>query len=242
MSIQGDADGAQLLNIFKAVNILAGSKIIDEGLNYNTGDQYSNMIANGSQIKDAFAAINTHYAAKLLDTSQSFNATNGTQLKKEVIKLILLTGIEPAPVWGDIPQQNAAQGEPWGLDLNDYVVASGIPTFTLSIGILPTGISLNSNGTFTGTITNENGVGSAVFEAQDVNSKTTLSGTMDWDIGGAAVVTVNSALDMDKDGKPDTVIFVDGDITITEDEDSYNVDTDGDGEMDNQSMKEDSKD
>ena len=42
----------------------------------------------------------------------------------------------------------------------------------------------------------------------------------------------NPQLDIDGDGKPDTVVYDDHGIMVTEDDDSYNVDIDGDGVAD----------
>ncbi len=71
----------------------------------------------------------------------------------------------PALLWlGPIPDQTAfSQGDPWTLNLRDYV-ADQTATFVIVTGSPPTGITLNPDGTFSGTITNISGQGSVSFE------------------------------------------------------------------------------
>jgi len=185
MSIQGDADGGQLKALFEIYNARVGSQVVDLNLNYNTGDKYSERIATGSQIKDAFAAINANESSKILRTDQDYNATNGIQLKEQAVRLAALAVLTNGPVWGDLPQQNAAQGGSWMVDLNDYCVGVTISSFVINTGALPTGITLDgaAAGTFSGTVTNVGGAGSVTFDAVDANG-TTQSGTMNWTISG----------------------------------------------------------
>jgi len=185
MSIQGDADGGQLKDLFTLYNTRVGSPIVDLSLNYNTGDKYSEMIATGSQIIDAFAAINANESSTILRTDQDYNASNGSQLKEQAVRLAALAAFTDGPIWGDLPEQIAAQGAGWTLDLNDYCVGDTISAFTINTGALPTGITLDgaAAGTFSGTVTNVGGAGSVTFDAVDANG-TTQSGTMNWTIGG----------------------------------------------------------
>ena len=84
--------------------------------------------------------------------------------------------------WAEsIPDPAVAQGGAWPLDLNDYVTGNPAITFALETGNLPTGITLNANGTFSGTVTNISGAGSATFRAtNDTDSK--VSPTLNWTI------------------------------------------------------------
>ena len=62
------------------------------------------------------------------------------------------------PVWGTIPDRSVAVGQAMGISLGTYISNNGGDaniTFGISSGTLPAGISLNPNGTFTGTATTE---------------------------------------------------------------------------------------
>lgn len=80
------------------------------------------------------------------------------------------------PMWDpDLPDVNVGQGLPWTQDLNDYVSGDAPMTFVLEAGNLPTGISLNSDGTFSGTVTNLAGSGTAVYKATNGSGESVSS-------------------------------------------------------------------
>ena len=86
------------------------------------------------------------------------------------------------PTWIKLPPVRVPQGAPWTLQLTDYARGVDPLNFALDVGNLPTGITLNLDGSFSGTVTNAAGSGSAVFTVTDVNGSAT-SGTMAWTIG-----------------------------------------------------------
>ena len=85
------------------------------------------------------------------------------------------------PVWSTLPSVDVAQAGAWTLDLSDYCHSTETITYTVNTGTLPTGITLNANGTFAGTVTNVGGAGSVTFTAT-TTSATANSGTLGWTI------------------------------------------------------------
>jgi len=86
------------------------------------------------------------------------------------------------PRWvSSIPEMSAPQGGTWDYDLNDYIITGPIDTFSLPTGTLPTGITLNPDGTFSGTVTNIGGQGTSDFEATNVVDSV-LSPRVSWSI------------------------------------------------------------
>ena len=85
------------------------------------------------------------------------------------------------PAWYPVPDQNVSQGLTWDVDVNDYVYGDTPRTYTIASGALPIGITLNTNGTFSGTVTDLSGSGSVTFTS--TNSKgATDSDTVAWTI------------------------------------------------------------
>lgn len=85
------------------------------------------------------------------------------------------------PVWSTLPDVDVPQDEAWDLDLKDYVESPTPVTFTIVTGGLPTGISLNPDGTFSGTVTNISGAGSTTFRATNY-AGSAVSDTLNWTI------------------------------------------------------------
>jgi len=224
VSIQGYMDGGQARKCFQHYNDKYSSNIIDMSREYNTGDKYSNRRGTGNQIDKAFQEINAHLG-KSIFTVNNPDYTNGRQLKAKFLKLLLIIANE-APVWATIPNQQMNQGDVWPItDLNDLCFGNGVISYTVTTGILPTGITLNTDGTFSGTATNS-GAGTVAFTATDTNGSTE-SNWIDWNVHN--VVLANKSLDIDNDGKPDTLLIETDSIIITEDEDSINIDNNKDG-------------
>ena len=84
------------------------------------------------------------------------------------------------PVWLALPDQDISQGNPWPLDLKDYTIGE-TSTYTINTGALPVGITLNADGTFSGTVTNLSGSGSVKFTATN-SVGATNSGSLAWTI------------------------------------------------------------
>jgi hypothetical protein len=85
-------------------------------------------------------------------------------------------------IWaGSIPDPAVTQGNAWPLNLNDYVTGNPTITFAIETGSLPTGITLNANGTFSGTVTNLSGAGSVTFRATNATDSK-VSPTLNWTI------------------------------------------------------------
>lgn len=85
------------------------------------------------------------------------------------------------PVWLPIPDVDEIQGSSWSIDLNDYTNGADPQTFTLDSGVLPNGITLNANGTFSGTILDASGSGNAKFESTNALGSA-ISASMNWSI------------------------------------------------------------
>ena len=92
-------------------------------------------------------------------------------------------GISILPGWvRSMPDVDVAQAGTWDIDLQDYVYSDGLTvTFAINTGALPTGITLNANGTFSGTVTDASGSGSVTFTATNANG-TADSKTLAWTI------------------------------------------------------------
>ena len=86
-----------------------------------------------------------------------------------------------AIIWGTLPNVDVAQGGAWTIDLQDFVLGDPVITFTVNTGGLPAGITLNANGTFSGTVTNLAGAGQVTFIATNSEGSSN-SGTLDWTI------------------------------------------------------------
>lgn len=84
-----------------------------------------------------------------------------------------------APSWSAIPDSDVPQDEAWMINLNSYVSGSDPKTFAIATGALPAGITLNSNGTFSGTVTNNTGSGSVTYTATNADGAAN-SGTHNW--------------------------------------------------------------
>ena len=84
-----------------------------------------------------------------------------------------------APSWSAIPDSDVPQDEAWTINLNSYVSGSNPKTFTIATGALPAGITLNPNGTFSGTVTNNTGSGSVTYTATNAEGAAN-SGTHNW--------------------------------------------------------------
>ncbi|RKZ07756.1 hypothetical protein DRQ25_10820 [Candidatus Fermentibacteria bacterium] len=84
------------------------------------------------------------------------------------------------PVWdASLPEVNVPQNGAWTQDLNDFTSGADPQTFAIVTGGLPTGITLNSNGTFSGTVTNLGGSGSVTYSATNSAGAAT-STTQTW--------------------------------------------------------------
>ena len=83
-----------------------------------------------------------------------------------------------APEWSSLPSVEYTQGSAWTHNLNSFV--TGSPTFAISAGSLPAGITLNSNGSFSGTLTNASGTGSITYTATN-ETGATVSGIQSWE-------------------------------------------------------------
>jgi len=179
MSFQGKMNGGQARNLFLAYNVKAGSDVVDMSRNYNTGDKYSNQISNGNQIDLAFAEINANEGEEIFNFDIP-DYTDGFQMKLKFTRLALLANVT-APVWQTIPDQVMNQNDAWPIaDLDTICLSVGVTTFTVTTGVLPTGITLNANGTFAGTATNI-GAGSVAFTATDDNG-VSESNILEWDV------------------------------------------------------------
>lgn len=84
-----------------------------------------------------------------------------------------------APTWLVMPVQDVSQGGAWSIDLNHFCVA-GV-TYAVNSGALPTGITLNAHGTFSGTVTDASGSGSVSFAATNPNG-VSISSPLLWTI------------------------------------------------------------
>ena len=98
-----------------------------------------------------------------------------------------VVGGTPTPIiarWDDsIPAVSVAQGGAWAIDLNDYIAFGTTPiTFAVDTGGLPAGITLNTDGTFSGTVTNVSGQGQATFIATNAAGDSDTSPTLNWTI------------------------------------------------------------
>ncbi len=182
MSIQGFSNGGQVRDLFAAYNAKEGSEIVDMSRTYNTGDKYSNRISDGNQIDLALAEINANEGTSVF-TKAHTDWNNGIGLKATMAKLTVLVNVT-GPVWADLEDIVIAQGAAWPMtDLDDFVISAGTTTFTVTTGALPTGITLNTDGTFVGTATNI-GAGTVAFSVTDDNGASE-SNWLQWDVQSA---------------------------------------------------------
>ena len=93
-------------------------------------------------------------------------------------------GIKGKIEWQDLPAQSLPFGSDCSINLLDYVTPTTDVTFTLASGTLPTGITLNADGTFSGTATVGLETGSATFTATNADGPVD-SGVCSWDVGDA---------------------------------------------------------
>lgn len=79
-----------------------------------------------------------------------------------------------APVWDDPIQLTMETDDPYPIaDLNDFIIIGSAPiTFTIDTGALPSGITLNGDGTFSGTTDVIAGAGSTGFLATNAAGAT----------------------------------------------------------------------
>lgn len=102
-----------------------------------------------------------------------------------------------APSWGAIPDSDVPQGEAWTINLNSYVSGSNPKTFAIATGALPAGITLNPNGTFSGTVTNNTGSGSVTYTATNADGAAN-SGTHNWSNLASLVPDAPTALNLNE--------------------------------------------
>ncbi len=98
-------------------------------------------------------------------------------LRPHLILLLLQSGQVSLPKWVSLPSVEYTQGSAWTHNLNSYV--TGSPTFAISAGALPLGITLNADGSFSGTVTNDTGTGSVTYTATNDEGAVT-SGIQSW--------------------------------------------------------------
>ena len=168
MSIQGRSNGGQIKKLFGKYNKVAGLEVVDMGVTYNTEGDYARNPGAGNQIRNALAAINAHEGSEIFNADKATYWTNGFQLKEAMDKVqVLIDGggvIIPPPVidplvWsGVVPNLTWFEDNsdsPWAtFNLGDYVSnIDGTAIYILDSGILPAGITLISDGSFTGLST-----------------------------------------------------------------------------------------
>ena len=85
------------------------------------------------------------------------------------------------PIWDTLPGVDVSQGGTWDLLLTDYVRGGEPMTFAIESGVLPIGITLSPDGSFSGTVTELTGSGSVTFMATNPAGKRE-SGTLAWTI------------------------------------------------------------
>ena len=113
------------------------------------------------------------FFGKYANLTNSFSKSSGNAIELGI-------AVNP-PVWSALPDVNVVQGGSWTQDLNTFTTGLDPQTFSVATGTLPTGINLNSNGTFSGTVTNLGGAGSVTYNATNTSS-VVESGTQDWTI------------------------------------------------------------
>lgn len=106
-----------------------------------------------------------------------FNKFFGTILKTSIGNYF--TGV--VLNWTTMGEVNVSQGGTWDIELNNYVIGLRPVTFAIATGALPAGITLNVDGTFSGTVTPLSGTGSVTFNATNPDG-TVESGTLNWSI------------------------------------------------------------
>ena len=172
-------DGRQLRDTFRAINAELGSEVvtnIHKIMNTRLRHPYR---ASGRQLRTAFEQINTYVSLEIVNPRTIQNICDGRQLK--LAFEALQKWRDGLPVWAELPDVNVPQGGTWDLLLTDYVIGDEPMTFSLSAGKPPTGISLNPDGSFSGTVTNALGAGTALFSA--TNSRAEVeSGNLSWTI------------------------------------------------------------
>ena len=84
-----------------------------------------------------------------------------------------------APEWSSLPSVEYTQGSAWTHNLNSFVTGSLPITFAKNTGALPLGITLNADGSFSGTVTDSSGTGSITYTATN-SEGTDVSGTQAW--------------------------------------------------------------
>ena len=181
MSVQGKNTGNQFGILFAAYNEQEGVDVVDLSRNYNTGDSYATRIGTGNQIDLAFKEINAHVGDEVFSTNNQ-DWSNGSQLKKLAAKLVLLVSLDSsAPIWlAAMPTEvTINQGDTWPWAASDYIYSDSAVTYAQSLNI-PTGITLGSDGSFSGTATNS-GKGTLEIIATNANGSTS-SEWISWDV------------------------------------------------------------
>ena len=165
--IQGKMTGNQAKAAFAEYNAFAGSAVVDLSRNYNTGDKYCNRISNGNQIDLALAEINVEEGSEIFKVGH-LDWSNGARLKFAFAKLNNLVNGD-GPIWlGSMPVVVVlTQGDTWPWVLDSYCVSALAISYVSNLS-LPPGITLNADGTFTGTASSISG-GTAEFTATDTN-------------------------------------------------------------------------
>ena len=181
MSIQGCSNGGQMRDLFAAYNAGAGSEVVDMSRNYNTGGKYSSRISTGNQIDLALQEINAEEGSEIFK-AKNVDWSNGVQLKTVAATLALLGTIASSPpVWfTSMPDEVQMDvGDAWPWPLTDYNLNNGTPDFGQNLS-LPSGLTLNTNGTFTGTVDSLS-AGTIEFTATNSNG-TSLSKWVSWNV------------------------------------------------------------
>lgn len=92
------------------------------------------------------------------------------------------TCLAPPISWSILPSMSILIDQEYGIDLNDYVTAAVTPvTFTIATGTLPAGITLNTDGTFSGTAT-ANSTSSISYFASNAEISDKESGSQTWEV------------------------------------------------------------
>jgi len=169
MSFQGKMTGGQAGKAFKEFNELAEAEVVLMTRNYNTGDFYHNRVGDGNQIDLAFGEINAYVGFDLFNRAHLDWGTN-PYLKLAFLKLKLLGDVlTTAPIWHDLPLSvSLSVGDSWPWAASDYIISGSAVTYTADV--LPAGITLNTDGTFSGTATTGETVNTIFTATNDIGA------------------------------------------------------------------------